>query len=310
MQIKERARLKKISARHNKAQPDDAVWRPNVAATQKAAEKLLAQLDGMKGVKKAFDVLMAKANVEAEAQAAKRRKAAATASRKRGPQRNAMAANRIKSFQALELLADVGTPTPRFLLQTPFEISLAGANLAEHRIQTGASFARFGFEIGKNRTGSVRAHFSYVWQNPTDKYVLINAHGYLIFDGYIEGGINSALFPGDRRIRLDVQGYMGIHDWGQEPLLPSAQTFTQTAAWLNEADGGFGAVGVIVVQDVFRGMDLDHGLYIVKPHGTIGLVIAANFPYSTGQNGGRVLGDFEAGGHRVSSPGVLIQIVS
>lgn len=310
MQTRERARVKKVIARHDKTRLDTSLWRPDLVATQNSVGTLLAKLDGMKAVKKEFDALTARATAQAEAGAAKQRKAAVAASRKRGPQRNAMSASRIKSFRALELLGDLGSPTPRFLLQTPFEISLVGASLTEHRIQTGSSFACFGFNIGKNRTGSVRAHFSYVWQNPTDKYVLINAHGYLIFDGYIEGGINSALFPGDRRIRLDVQGYMGIHDWGAEPLLPSAQTFTQTAAWLNEADGGFGAVGVIVVQDVFRGMDLDHALYIVKPHGTIGLVIAANFPYSTGQNGGRVLGDFEAGGHRVSSPGVLIQIVS
>lgn len=310
MKSTERARVKKMIARNDKAQPADLTWRPKSTATRKSVAQILGRQDGMKALKREFDALTAKTTAQAEALAVRQHKGAIAASRKRAAAHKALASGRIKGLQSVGDFGDLGSPTPRFLLQTPFEISLVGASLTEHRIQTGSSFARFGFVIGKNRTGSVRAHFSYVWQNPTDKYVLINAHGYLIFDGYIEGGINSAFFPGDRRIRLDVQGYMGIHDWGAEPLLPSAQTFIQTAAWLNEADGGFGAVGVIVVQDVFRGMDLDHALYIVKPHGTIGLVIAANFPYSTGQNGGRVLGDFEDGGHRVSSPGVLIQIVS
>jgi len=310
MQAKELAHLKKMISRHDKVQPADDIWRPNLAATRGSVEKLLARQAGIKAARKEFDALAGKATAQAEAQAARERKAAATASRKRSARRNAMLADRIKSFQAIGGFDNLASPTPRFLLQTPFEVSLVGATLTEHRIVTGASFARFGFVVGKNRTSSVRVHFSYVWQNPTDKYVVINAHGYVIFDGYIEVGVNGGLFPGDRRARLSVGGNMEVHDWGQEPLLPSAWTVTQTAASLSESDGGFGAVGAIAAKDVFRGFDLDTSFYIVKPGGTIGLVIAANFPYSTGQNGGRVVADFEEGGHRVTSPGVLIQIVS
>ncbi|WP_374308736.1 hypothetical protein [Dongia sp.] len=310
MKSTERARVKKMIARNDKVAPTDMTWRPKSTATRKSVAQILGQQDGMKALKREFDAVTAKATAEAEAQAARQRKAAVAASRKRGALRNAMGRDRIKGFQAVGGLNNLTSDTPRFLLQTPFEISLVGANLTEHRIQTGTSFARFGFVFGSGRNSAARVHFSYVWQNPTDKYVLINAHGYVIFDGYIEVGVNGGFWPGDRAASLSVQGYMSVHDWGQAPFLPSATTLTQTAAALNESDGGFGAVGAIAAKDVFRGFDLDTSLYIVKPGGTIGLVIAANFPYWTGDDGGRVVADFEEGGHRVTSPGVLIQIVS
>lgn len=310
MQTKERARLKKLVARSDKIQARDDVWRPNVLTGRNSIEKLLAKQEGMAAAKKEFDTLAARSMAKAEGQAAKERKAAAAASRKRGAQHKRMLSDRIKSFQAIGNLESLSSPTPRFLLQTPFEISLVGATLTEHQINQGASFARFGFAFGKNKRGAPRVHFSYVWQNPTDKYVLINAHGYVIFDGYIEVGVNGGFWPGDRAASIAVQGYMNVHDWGEAPLLPSAATAPQTAASLSESDGGFGAVGAIASKDVFRGFDLDTSLYIVKPRGTIGLVIAANFPYGTGEDGGRVVADFEAGGHRVSSPGVLLQILS
>jgi hypothetical protein len=310
MQTKERARLKKLIARNNKQLPSDEPWRADMRAARKSSEQLILAQEGMKGGKRAFATLLAKSAAQAEAHAARQRQASAAASRKRIPQQKTMLANRLKALQSIGGLGVLGDNTQRFLLQTPFEISLIGASLTEHRIVTGASFARFGFTFGSNRTQTPRMHFSYVWQNPTDKFALINAHGYIIFDGHIEVGVNGGFWPGDRRASIAVQAFMTLSDFGQEPLLPSAQTFTQTAASLSESDGGFGAVGAIAAKDVFRGHDLDHSLYIVKPGGTVGLVIAAIFPFGTGQDGGRVVADFAEGAHRVTSPGVLVQLVS
>jgi len=310
MQIKERARLKKLVARIDKVEPADETWRPKLTVTRKSVERVLGQQDGMKAAKREFDALTAKATAQAEALAAREHKAAIAISRKRSAQHKNLAIGRIKGHLAVGGLNDLTSDTPRILLQTPFEISLVGADLTEHRIQEGNSFARFNFVFGKNRNSAVRAHFSYVWVNPTDKFVLINAHGYIIFDGFIEVGVPGGFWPGDRAASVSVQGFMTVHDFGSEPLLPSARTATETAAALSESDGGFGAVGAIANTDVFRGFDLDTSLYIVKPRGTVGFVLAANFPYRTGEDGGRVVGDFGEGGHRVTSPGLLIQIVS
>jgi hypothetical protein len=310
MKSTERARVKKMIARNDKAQPADLTWRPKSTATRKSVTQILGQQDGMKALKREFDALTAKATAQAEAQAVRQHKSAVAASRKRAAAHKALASGRIKGLQSVGDFDNLASDTPRFLLQTPFEISLVGANLTEHRIQSGNSFARFGFVFGSGRNGAVRAHFSYVWQNPTDKFVLINAHGYIIFDGFIEVGVNGGFWPGDRSASVAVQAFMGVHDFGEAPLLPSAFSFTETAAALSESDGGFGAVGAIANKDVFRGFDLDTSLYIVKPRGTIGLVLAANFPFGTGEDGGRVVGDFEQGGHRVTSPACLIQIVS
>lgn len=309
-QIKERARLKKMVARLGKAELADETWRPKLAAARKSVAGLAGQQVGTKAAKRDFDAVIAKATAQAETAAAKQRRASIAASRKRSAEHKNMASGRIKGHLAVGGLNDLTSDTPRILLQTPFEISLVGADLTEHRIQEGNSFARFNFVFGKNRNSAVRAHFSYVWVNPTDKFVLINAHGYIIFDGFIEVGVPGGFWPGDRAASVSVQGFMGVHDFGSEPLLPSAVTATQTAASLSESDGGFGAVGAIANKDVFRGFDLDTSLYIVKPRGTVGFVLAANFPYRTGEDGGRVVGDFGEGGHRVTSPGVLIQIVS
>ena len=310
MQIKERARLKKLVARIDKVAPADQTWRPKLTVTRKSVERVLGQQDGMKAAKREFDALTAKATAQAEALAAKEHKAAIAISRKRSAQHKNLAMGRIKGHLAVGGLNDLTSDTPRILLQTPFEISLVGADLTEHRIQEGHSFARFNFVFGKNRNSAVRAHFSYVWVNPTDKFVLINAHGYIIFDGFIEVGVPGGFWPGDRAASVSVQGFMGVHDFGSAPLLPSAFSSTETAAALSESDGGFGAVGAIANKDVFRGFSLDSSLYIVKPRGTVGFVLAANFPYRTGEDGGRVVGDFGEGGHRVTSPGLLIQIVS
>jgi hypothetical protein len=309
-QAKERARLKKVIARLDKAERTDDTWRPKQAATRKSVAGLLGEQAGMKSAKRAFDAVIAKANAQAETLAARQHKAAIAASRKRSAEHKNLASGRIKGHLAVGGLNNLTDNTPRFLLQTPFEISLVGADLTEHRIQEGNSFARFNFVFGKNRNSAVRAHFSYVWVNPTDKFVLINAHGYIIFDGFIEVGVPGGFWPGDRAASVSVQGFMGVHDFGSEPLLPSAFSPTETAASLSESDGGFGAVGAIANKDVFRGFSLDTALYIVKPRGTVGFVLAANFPDRTGEDGGRVVGDFGEGGHRVTSPGVLIQIVS
>ena len=48
MQIKERARLKKLVARIDKVAPADQTWRPKLTVTRKSVERVLGQQDGMK----------------------------------------------------------------------------------------------------------------------------------------------------------------------------------------------------------------------------------------------------------------------
>lgn len=310
MHESERARLKEAIRRNDDDQLDGQVWRPDLTAVRKPIEALLSQQEGIAAAEREFDAITSEGLAKVDAMAASQREAAVAASRERAARRDAMADNRISSFQAVAGETDLNPDAPRFLLQDPFDISLTGAALSEKSIVTGGSFARFEFGFDRDRDGAVTGYFSYVWQNPTGSYAIINTHGYVIFDGFLKAGTGSGFWPGDRRAKISAEGYMSLHDWGQEPVFPTVTSASHSAAILDESDGGFADAGSIVTRDLLRGLDIDHSLYIVKPHGTVGLVVGFRFPYSTGSNGGRVEADFAGGGHRVVSPGVLVQVVS
>ena len=310
MHESERTRLKEAIARNVDGQLDGQIWRPDLTAVRKPIEALLSRQAGFADAEREFDAITSEGLAKVEALAAGRHEAAMAASRERATRRDAMAANRIRSFQAVVGQTDLNPDAPRFLLQDPFDISLTGAAMSDHSIVTGGSFVRFGFEFDKDSDGAVGGYFSYVWQNPTGNYALINTHGYVIFDGYLKAGTGSGFWPGSRRAKISAEAYMSLHDWGQEPVFPTVTTASHYAAILDESDGGFADAGSIVDLDLLRGLDIDHSLYIVKPHGTVGLVVGFRLPYSTGNDGGYVKADFAGGDYRVVSPGVLLQVVS
>ena len=111
------------------------------------------------------------------------------------------------------------------------------------------------------------------------------------------------------RAEISLRPGLSLNDWGQEPLLQSAQTYEPAAAQIDLVEKGFMSTGGIVKQDVFRGFDLQLSYYIVKPHGTVGLVIEADLQGYTKGDGSRVSADFADGNHRIASPGVLVVVI-
>jgi hypothetical protein len=309
MEEKERVRLGEAMARSEAAGVEDRVLRLDTTASRDRVEAHLVQQPDLATAKSEFDALAAEERTRVEGMAASQRDASAMASRARASQLSAMSAGRIQAFQAI---ADGGTlPGDRqsLLLQTPFEVSVIGAAMTDHSIVPGASYSRFEFRLGEDRNSNARTHFSYVWQNPTNRYALIDAHGYVILDGSVAAICSGGFWPRDRRAEITVTPRLSLLDWGQEPLAPDAQTHLGSAAWLKVEDKSPLTLGPMASMDVFRGYDLALSQYIVKPHGTVGLVVAVDLSGDTGHDG-EVWADFASGNHRVVSPGVLILVIS
>jgi hypothetical protein len=308
MEEKELARLREAIARSEAARVEDQVWRPDLTATRERIEALLLRHTGIATAKEEFDAIAAEERTRVEGMAASQRDASATASRARASQLSAMSASRIQDFQTMTGIDNLPGDRQSILLQTPFEVSVIGAAMTDHSIVPGASYARF--EFPPRRVGGTRTHFSYVWQNPTNRYAIINAHGYAILDGHIAVDTDGGFFAGSRMAQIKVLACMWLHDWGQEPLLASSQTTRNLVTELKVDAGTMFDDWTSASADVFRGVDLERYNYIMKPHGTVGLVIEVDLECTTGDNEGRVSADFAEGNHQMASPGVLVQVIS
>ena len=86
-----------------------------------------------------------------------------------------------------------------------------------------------GFDVG---SGVVS--FGFLWQNPSDKAVVVNVHGYLVLDGFCSvfsnGGFIALAFA-----ELNVDADLVIHElWNDPPTSPVAQsTQSQNALTLS-----------------------------------------------------------------------------
>ncbi|MBI2253274.1 MAG: hypothetical protein HYU58_01500 [Proteobacteria bacterium] len=309
-------RLKKIA----KSRADHQITQqrfagPSVRTTQKATAKLLTKaIPDLGNQAKSFENILNKHKAQSNVALKKARQAAIKDSR---GQKAALAALIARKAKAFELLAQpvVNVPSTQYhLLNTPFEISSsAGMPLSSSSIVPSSSFAKFTLHVSDGYDGLNTASFKYVWVNPFDRYVVVNVHGYIVFRGHCYWGADGGFFGGDRYVRLQIDGKLELFDWSNpDPIsIPVAASYQSANVLTAEEDqGGWWDVGAVGAQDIFRGYDLSHELLVVPPRATMGFVMTAAIDCKTGDDSGLVDIDFASGNFQVSSPAVLLAIVS
>jgi hypothetical protein len=207
------------------------------------------------------------------------------------------------------------SPKPFFeTIDSPFLIWASPANmLSDSQIEPWKSRAKFGFRSEADQ-GFREVSFYYLWQNPSDRFAVVNVDGYLIFNGFIRAHQSGGFFPGNRTTSISVSGAMSLFEWwNQPPTQPLAQADQSLRLLVlkTNAGQGFGGDSSTVSQQVFRGCDLRYTLFLVPPFGVTVIEVTAQISHSSGQDGSHnVLVDFESGEFNAMSPFVLIGILT
>ena len=300
-------------ARVSEAALQDGTTRPEeVAADQRAAWKLIehwATKNGLDDDK--FETIRAQSQAELQRIANERQAAAVAQSGSMLQSFKQAIEGKRKSFETL--IAAAPPVQPAFVtLDSPYQIwATQGLAMPASTIVPWNSFAKV--SLNSSRTsGYEEVGFDFAWENPSDRYAVINVDGYLVFSGVIEATQPGGFWPGDRFARLWVKSTMRTYEWWNDPptqpLAQSDQSLdVDTVA---ASDGGFGDVGAIVTRNVFRGVDLRRTLFVLPPHGLTVIEVIAVLQYQTGSDGGRVKADFNSGDLRIMSPFVLIGVLT
>ena len=152
--------------------------------------------------------------------------------------------------------------------------------------------------------------FYFLWENSTDKDVVINVDSWLMLNGYGQVNIPGNWFD-DELASMSISGSLGLLEWwNQPPTSPPMQPDQfQTPVILTLQKGLLGSFITPWGQRVFRTLDLQFNSEVVPPQGS--LVIAVG-PLIAIQNwgGGSDEADFDSGDFEVMCPFVRIQILS
>jgi hypothetical protein len=222
--------------------------------------------------------------------------------------------SRLKSLDAI-VAADPTVASPqRVLLNRPFLIwPSQGLFLDSSEVVPSNSWAKFRMNSSaSNGYGDVSFYF--LWDNPTDKVAVINVNAYLVLHGTCQvgsgGGVLPGILSGDRYSQLWLTANMDLLEWwNQPPTRPYPQTDqSQQALFIHTNTGGWGSVGAIELQTVFRGYDLSYTLMLVPPRGVVVFDVAAMVSFSNAD--GAIAVDFASGGFQVTCPAVLVTILS
>lgn len=283
------------------------------AATQRAAAKVLAKALKASEAAKEFAAVLAKDEAELSAALNKTKVAAVARSSDRLAQLQAQAANRIRNLEQLAVVPAQPASVRRHLLKKPmFILPSRTIALDENEVIPGKSFAKFRGRVERKASFWGNVKFFYLWNNPDNKFSVINVDGYIIFNGHANVGANGGTFPGDRSASVTIRGHLDILEWDQQPPTqpPSQPDQTVEALRLQVREPGFFEAGALKEKFVFRGYDLRHTLLVVPPLATLVFTVNAEVTAGCGADSGLVEFDFSSGGFQVGSPAVLVTLLS
>lgn len=199
-------------------------------------------------------------------------------------------------------------------IDSPFLIWATPANtLTDSQIEPFNSRVKF-FFTSTARSGVRELSFYYLWQNPSDRFTVINIDGYLVLNGFCLAGQDGGFLPGDRRTSLSVTTKMvPLEWWNQPPTSPLFQASqSETVLSLSASGGGgFGDVGAIESRSISRASGLGYNLFLIPPHGVTVIEYSLVASFGSGADGSHnALVDFDSGDFRVVSLFVVIQILT
>jgi hypothetical protein len=197
------------------------------------------------------------------------------------------------------------------ILSTPFLIwPTTGLEFPELHYERGNSWSKFSFESYK-ALGSENVSFYFLWNNPSDRYAVINVDGYLVVNGFCRAGSSGGFWQGDRWSNLDLQANLvPLEWWKQPPTQPLWQANQHRAVLsLSTRTGGFFDVGAVEVAPImFQSFDLRYQLFLVPPNETAVLVVCLSIHYFNSE--GYVAVDFTTGDFRVICSSLIVQTLT
>jgi hypothetical protein len=158
-------------------------------------------------------------------------------------------------------------------------------------------------------TGNENLRFIFVWQNPNDKFVLVNVESYLAVNGacdaFAEGGILTGSINS-----VWVQATLNVWEWWHHPptLLPPQATQTQKVLSIATAGGSLG-VGSVKSKSANGLFDLRRTMFSLPPHGVAVFEVALEFHYDN-TDGGMIQARFADGDSGLMCPAMVIAILS
>ncbi len=210
--------------------------------------------------------------------------------------------------RAFELLADPGGGARQsYFLNSPFEIA-ANFTLNSSAIVPANSRAKFTSDVSDGTFDTKQIYFNYYWVNPFDKYVVFNVSGYAVAYGNGQIEAYGGVILGESFARVFCTAQLNVEDWTTDSLVPLGFPLYQGLFDDEEDRSGFLQSSSTSLPTWFRGCDLQYPSAVIRPGGTVGIGVTIELQSQT--ENGRVYADFSSADHRVSSPGVLITVVS
>ena len=302
------------SIREAREEDDSArvLERPELLANQRAASQLIEYQMAKSGFDTSqFAQILAKNQADSLRLADEQR---ATAIKQSASRLKNLQQAIDKQRELLEaVIAQVDDPEPtRVVLEKPFLIwPTRGMELTDVNVAPYHSMAKITMESSKT-LGREELGFYFIWRNPRDRFAVVNIDTLLMFHGQLEASQGGGFWPGSRSASISAEGRLHVFEWWNhpptEPFLQTDQT--QSVANAHIGGGGFGDVGGIIPQDVFRTVSLGYSHFLMPPNAVTVIEVTAGFPYSTGSDSGRVRADFNSGDFQLACPYVLIGILT
>jgi hypothetical protein len=150
----------------------------------------------------------------------------------------------------------------------------------------------------------------FFWQNPSDRPVVVNVHGYIVLNGLCSVFSDGGPFFGSRFSHLFVDVDLQIHElWNDPATSPIGQPGqSQNALSLRCDSSGFLDTGCANGESLFRGFDLQFNQFMVPPKGIARFDIDCLF--SSFMGNGETQSDFSFGGRQLLCPGVLLNVLT
>lgn len=212
----------------------------------------------------------------------------------------------------------VSAPYPFYVvLDKPFLIwPTKGLNFDDSHYESWNSWGKIKLDSAKSSEYggiSEKLTFYFMWQNPVDKWAVINADGYLIHNGFCSVQSDSGFFAGDRRSSVAIYSKLNPMEWwNQPPTQPMSQSdqSVQIFSISCESGGMFDFDGGFNGSYIFRGSDSQYKLMIIPPNGVVVFEVVSVIYYSNGINGGNAHVDFSSNDFKIICPFVLLAVLT
>jgi hypothetical protein len=162
-------------------------------------------------------------------------------------------------------------------------------------------------------TGNENLRFIFVWENPSDKWTVVNVESYLAVNGacdaFAEGGFIVGSING-----VFVQASLNVWEWWNQPPTMLSPQATQTQRVLAVSASGGGLLsnlggGSVDSASASGNHDLRSTLFSLPPHGVAVFEVALEFFYDN-TGGGMIQANFASGDFGVKCPAVVIAVLS